>query len=753
MSERVADLLSRMTREEKLAQLVGYWGLLDPETGELGPYRTPLVSVADDRTTDEIIRHGLGQLTRPFGGRPLDPARGAQIVNELQRRLVEDTRLGIPAIVHEECLTGFMAWGATAFPCPLAYGATWDPSLVERVGDAIRTQMRAVGAHQGLAPVLDVVRDPRWGRVEECIAEDPYLVGCVGTAYVRGLQGDDLTTGVVATTKHFAGHSFSEGGRNLAPAHVGPREMADVFLLPFEMAVKDGGVRSVMNAYQENDGVPAAASRELLTEILRDRWGFDGIVVSDYFSVGYLHALHGVTAGQAESAAAALHAGIDVELPSPDCYGAPLADAIDRGLVADADLDRAVERMLRLKEELGLFERPYVEVAGTIDVDPPEHRALAYEVAIRSIVLLKNDGVLPLTDGARLAVIGPNAASGAALLGNYSFENHVAAHFPDAPPGVAVATIADALSVAAVHGCDVTGDDGSGIDEAVAAAEAAEVAVVVVGDHAGHFGGGTSGEGTDTDDLALPGLQQQLVEAVVGTGTPTVVVLVVGRPYDVQWIAEHAAAVVGAWFPGEEGGTAVADVLLGRVNPSGKTPVTFGRGAGQQPFPHLHKPLSRVGYSRSSTRPVFPFGHGLSYTTFEYGNLTIEPAEVPVDGDVVVSCTVCNTGGREGEEVVQLYVRDPVASVTRPLQELRGFARVALEPGAAACVRFTIPADVLSFTGVDLRRVVEPGRIDVTVGASSEDGRLHGAFTLVGDVREVGERRRLTTGVAVEPRR
>jgi beta-glucosidase len=747
-ASRVDDLVAQMTHEEKLAQLVGVWMRFDVEAGAFVPHPHTFGSPAETPPQAvDPMRHGLGQVTRLFGSSPISPAEGARTANAIQRRLVEGTRLGIPAIVHEECLTGFMAWGATTFPGPLNWGSTWDPDLIEEVGRVIGGQMRSVGVHQGLAPVLDVVRDARWGRVEECIAEDPYLIGMIGAAYIRGVQ----SAGVAATAKHFAGHSFSEGGRNLAPAHLGRRELADVFLIPFEMAVRLAGVRSVMNAYQDNDGVPAAADRRLLTEVLRDEWGFAGIVVSDYGSVGFLHELHGTAGDLGEAAAAALAAGIDVELPSPHAYP---------HLAKGPDLDRAVRRILAVKEALGLFTDPYVREADDIDLDPPAARALARRVAERSIVLLRNEGgLLPLDPAASVSVIGPNGESAAAVLGNYSFENHVASHFEDAPPGPAVVSVADGLRavagpaggpVVAERGCDVLGDDTSGFASAVAAATAAQVAVVVVGDQAGHFGSGTSGEGTDTDDLALPGVQQ-LVEAVVATGTPTVVVLVTGRPYAIPWIARHVPAVLATWFPGEEAGNAVAGVLYGLVNPSGKSPVTWSRGAGQQPLFYNDRPLGRVGYARSSTRPVFPFGHGLSYTTFAYSDLTVSPGQptTGADSEIVVRATVTNTGNRAGDEVVQLYVRDLVASVTRPIQELKGFARVSLEPGESAGVSFVLPVDLLSFSGVDLHRIVEPGTVEIMVGASCADIRLRETVTIVGPTRVVGPGRRLVTEVEI----
>jgi beta-glucosidase len=777
--ERVADLLGRMTLEEKIAQLFAVWLGPPKEGGEGGPFGGWTAGGLD---VAELLRHGVGQITRPFGTRPVEPERGARALNRLQRHLLEDTRLGIPAIAHEESLTGVMAQGATQFPAPLNYGSTWDPELVERVGGVIRRQMRALGVHQALAPVADVIRDARWGRVEECVSEDPYLTGLVVSAYVRGLQGDDLAHGVVATLKHFCAYSGSEGGRNFGPAHVGPRELADVFLIPFEMAVKLAGAKSVMNSYQEIDGEPPAASRRLLSEILRERWGFDGIVVADYFAVNMLHQLHRVAEGPVEAAAAALSAGLDVELPVPQCFREGLPEALARGLVDEPTIDRAVQRVLRLKFALGLFESPYVD-AGAVALDLPEERELARRVAEKSITLLANHGVLPLDPRAgRLALIGPNADDPMALFGNYSFHNHVASFVDGAsPPRVetlldAIRARAGAERVSYAQGCailrprskleaktarpgglpDLGGGeerlcwDESGFPAAVAAAREADVAIAVVGDRAGNMRRGTVGEGTDTADLSLPGLQEGLVEAVLDTGTPTVVVLLNGRPPAIPRIAERAAAIVEAWFPGQEGAGAIADLIFGDLNPGGKTTVTFSRGAGVQPCFYDHRALAPGMPPLPDYEPVFAFGHGLSYTRFEYSQLEIEPSEVPVDGALRIACTVRNTGDRAGDEVVQLYLRDVVASLVRPVRELKGFRRISLEPGEACRVLFTLHADLLAFTGREGRRIVEPGRVEVMIGASSADIRLEGGFDLVGATRKVGEDRVLATAVEVE---
>jgi len=705
------------------------------------------------------LKTGVGQITRPFGSRPVDPVRGAEMVNDLQKRLREESRLGIPAICHEECLTGFMAQGMTSFASPLNFGSTWDPEIIEKVGDLIRRQMRAVGSHQGLAPVSDVARDARWGRIEETVGEDPYLVGMMVSHYVKGLQGKDIKEGVIATLKHFAGYSFSEGGRNFAPAHVGRREFFDVFLLPFEMAVKEGGALSVMNAYQDFDGEAPAASRWLLTEVLRDLWGFKGFVVADYGAVSFLHHFHHVAADRKEAAAKALKAGLDVELPNPVEYPEGLKEALDDGLISESDIDLAVTRVLELKFRLGLFENPYTDT-GAIELNLPEGRELAKTIAEKSITLLANDGVLPLSESVDgIALIGPNADNMMALFGNYSFENHVVStHFPDdAEKVVSAMTIYEALKlrigedrVKYARGCDVTDEDLSGISDAVSAAKEASVAVLVVGDKAGHFRAGTVGEGTDTHDLSLPGMQEDLVHEVIATGTPTIVVLVNGRPFAIPKVAEKASAIIETWFPGQEGADVIVDTLFGDNNPGGKTTVTFSQGAGVQPLFYNHKFLSPGIPRLPEATPVFPFGHGLSYTQFEYSDLKLSSQEIAVDSEIQISCTIKNTGDRSGDEVVQLYFQDTTASVTRPVKELKGFKRITLAPGAEIKIAFTVPVDLLAFTGLDFRKVIEPGEIVVSIGSSSQDIRLTASFNLVGDVRYPEKNRAMSSTVVLK---
>ncbi|GLJ80581.1 beta-xylosidase/alpha-l-arabinosidase [Microbacterium imperiale] len=751
VSTRVTDLIARMTLDEKLAQLVGFWvdqgdEVVAPMAGEM----------ASSTAYADATVHGLGQLTRVYGTRPVDPVERAAWLWDEQRRLVRETRLGIPALVHEECLTGLAAWQAATFPTPLAWGASFDPELVEEMGALIGASMRELGIHQGLAPVLDVIRDPRWGRVDECIAEDPYVVGVLGTAYVRGLQ----STGVHATLKHFVGYSGSQSGRNHAPVHAGPREIADVFLPPFEMAVRDGGVRSVMNSYAEIDGMPVGATPAYLTGILRDAWGFDGTVVSDYFSVAFLHTMHAVARDRGEAAELALEAGIDVELPTGDAFTAPLAERVRAGLVDEAVIDRAVRRVLTQKEELGLLDETFDAPPTDVDLDSPEHRAVARRLAEESVVLLTNDGVLPLAAPRRVAVIGPNADSAEALMGCYSFANHVLAHHPGVPMGFEIPTLAASLSsalpeaeVTVVRGCDAEGDDRSGFAEAEDAARAAEVAIVVVGDRAGLFGRGTVGEGNDVASLELPGVQRELVERLIATGTPVVLVMLTGRPYAIDWALSGdgaAAAVLQAFFPGEEGGSAIAAILTGEVSPSGHLPVSLPRSAGAQPYSYLHPILGGpTEITSADSTPALPFGHGLTYTSFARDGLTVT-GSVTAGGSFTARVRVRNTGERAGTDVVQLYARDVHASVTRPVAQLLGFARVDLDAGAEATVAFDVPTARLAFTGREGTRIVEPGAIELWVGPSCAERETEAALEFVGDVHRVTAADRRIVEVAIE---
>ncbi|MFF5105823.1 beta-glucosidase [Streptomyces sp. NPDC000134] len=768
VAERVDALIAAMTLQEKTAQLYGVWVGASDQGGEVAPHQHDMEEAVD---LDALLPTGLGQLTRPFGTVPVDPALGALSLARTQARIAATNRFGIPALAHDECLAGFAAWSATAYPVPLSWGATFDPDTVRRMAAAIGGDMRAVGIHQGLAPVLDVVRDARWGRVEETIGEDPYLVGTIGTAYVQGLE----SAGIVATLKHFAGYSASRAGRNLAPASVGPRERADVLLPPFEMAIREGGARSVMNAYTDTDGVPSAADEELLTGLLRDTWGFDGTVVADYFAIAFLKTLHGIAADWAGAAGAALRAGIDVELPNVKTYGTPLAEAVADGRVPEALVDRALRRTLTQKAALGLLDPDWnplpagldgagpdddpETLRGRIDLDGPANRALARTVAEEAVVLLSNDGTLPLGRPRRIALLGPNADEPTAVLGCYSFPQHIGVRHPGTPLGIELPTLRETLAaefpdaeITVARGTGIDDGDVSGIAEAARVAAGADVAVVALGDRAGLFGRGTSGEGCDVETLVLPGAQQRLLDALLDLETPVVTVLIAGRPYALGRAVRESAAIVQSFFPGEEGTHAIAGVLSGRTDPSGRLPVSVPRGPGGQPATYLGARLAHAGgVSAVDPTPAFAFGHGLTYTRFDWTDLTVDAQEAPTDGEFTLGLTVRNTGGRSGTEVVQLYLHDPVASVVQPVQRLVGYCRVALRPGEARRLRVTVPADVASFTGRDGRRVVEPGELEVRLAASSADCRLTARVTLTGPERPVDHTRRLHAAISQEP--
>ena len=775
VAERVTALLAEMRLEEKVAQLYGVWVGVEPNGEDVAPHQHDLADSSLD--FPGLIRSGLGQLTRPFGTAPVDPTDGAKALARLQADIAAANRFGIPALVHEECLTGFMTWQATVYPTPLAWGASFHPELVARMAAQIGSAMAGAGVHQGLAPVLDVTRDSRWGRTEETIGEDPYLVATVGTAYVRGLQ----SAGVLATLKHFAGYSASTAGRNLGPAAVGPRELADVLLPPFEMALRDGGADSVMSAYTEIDGLPTAADPALLTELLRDRWGFTGTVVADYFGVSFLQLLHGLAGSPAEAAGLALAGGVDVELPTVRCYGEPLLAAVRAGTVDETLVDRAAARVLAQKIRLGLLDPDWTPeppalkdsggADGVVDLDPPAGRALAQALAEESVVLLANHGSpapLPLPATARIAVVGPLADDPAGMLGCYSFPNHVGRNADGAPLGVAIPTVLAGLAAELpdaqlrhAAGCPVDGDDRTGIPAAAALAADADVCVAVLGDRSGMFGRGTSGEGCDAADHRLPGVQEPLLAALLATGTPVVLVLLAGRPYAVPedpGSGREPAAVVQAFFPGQAGGPAVAGVLSGRVNPSGRLPVGVPRHPRGQAGRYLAPPLGqRTEVSSLDPTARFPFGHGLSYTRFVWDGLEVDgrpvggaAASVATDGAVTLSVRLRNAGDRPGVEVVQLYLHDPVAQVTRPVVRLVGYARVELAPGQARRVGLKVHADLTSFTGRAGRRVVEPGTVELRLGSSSTDIHCTVPVILTGPEREVDHRRQLTTEVTVE---
>ncbi|MEK0247426.1 glycoside hydrolase family 3 N-terminal domain-containing protein [Raoultella sp. BAC10a-01-01] len=771
VEERVADLLSRMTLEEKFAQMHGYWLVLDEngEHRERSDMSDEFAGVSEQTSLAERLKLGVGQITRPLGTHIVAADSGVRAANWLQKMLMEETRLGIPALFHEECLVGLLCKEATLFPSSLNYGSTWDPELVARAAREIGAEARSTGCKQGLAPVLDVSRDVRWGRTEETFGEDPWLVGVMACAYVDGLQGEKRD--VLATLKHYVGHSFSEGARNHAPVHLGFCELNDTFLLPFEMAVKLSNAGSVMPAYHDIDNQPGHSDGFLLTTLLRQRWGFDGIIVADYGGVSLLHQHHGISHDAAESAALAFNAGLDVELPKDDC-ARHLDEALERGLIAVEKIDEIVARTLTEKFRLGLFERPYTDVAG-ITLQSASARQAAREVATRSLTLLENRACLPLQGEPKVAVVGPTADDPLALLSGYSFPVHLI--ISDMLEEVSqVTTPLAALRhylgdrrVSYAKGCHIIeqrmagapvfpGDSGgkpmqqspvsfdtSLIPAAVRAAEESDVVVACVGDLAGLFQSGTVGEGSDTDSLNLPGVQQRLLEALVATGKPVIVVMTGGRPYNLQGLEEKVAALLMAWAPGQEGGWAIADVLTGREEPQGRLVVSVPKNAGAMPYYYNHKLKSGGTPFAFHFGSRYPFGYGQSWTTFRYGEPQLLASQVAMEGEIALQVTIRNDGERRGSEVVQLYVRDKVASMVRPVQELKAFRRVTLDPGETATLTFYLPVDMLNFTRRDGQRIVEPGEFVLQVGASSADIRGTATVTVKGEVRELAQRWRM----------
>ena len=735
VEQRVADLLSRMTLEEKVAQLGGAWQnrrIYQDET---------LFFVGKDRAflpdrAAVLLHNGLGEMTRPSEQR--GPREMAEFTNAVQKWVMEHTRLGIPVLFHEECLHGNASPKGTSFPQAIALASTWDTALVREVFTAVAQEVRARGAQQCLAPVLDLARDPRWGRTEETYGEDPYLTSRIGVAVVTGYQGNGPAidkSHVMATVKHFAVHGQPEGGTNVAPGNYSEHVVREYFLKPFQAAIQEAHAASLMPSYNEVDGVPSHSNRHLLEDILRREWGFQGVVVSDYFAVNDLHILHHVVANDDAAARTALESGVDVELPAVATFRTLLQQVRD-GRVSESMVDRAVGHVLRAKFLTGLFDNPFVDPAYAEKVtNSPEHQQLALKAAHEAIILLKNqNGFLPLDRSKykRIAVIGPNA--GEVHPGGYS----------DKPGrGVSVLQgikdkVGSGSEVLFAEGCKITESDpdwdadkvvlgdpalnAKRIQEAVQVARQADLVLLVVGENEQtsreawaptHLG--------DRDSLDLLSSQDDLAKAMVDTGKPVVVLLLHGRPNSINYIAEHIPAILDGWYLGQEGGTAVADVLFGDTNPGGKLPITVPRTVGQLPDYYYQKPSAKRGYIGTTTQPLFPFGWGLSYTTFKYSNLRLSPSTIGTSGVTKVSVDVSNSGKVGGDEVVQLYIRDEVSSVTRPIKELRGFRRITLGPGETKTVEFTLGFDQLSFYDRDMRRVVEPGTFKVMVGGNSVD--------------------------------
>ncbi len=722
VEERVADLLSRMTWEEKAAQLGSYlpnwmWDEAYVKKPEVRVPRWLSVPLA------EAVGQGTGQLSVFL--RELPPKVAAERANEVQRYAREQTRLGIPPIIHDEGLHGLLANGATSFPQSIGMASSWDPELLHEVAKAIGREARTRGIRQLLSPTINIARDPRCGRTEETYGEDPYLAARMAVAFVKGVQSQ----GVVATPKHFAANFVGDGGRDSNAVHFSERLLREVYFPAFKAAVQEGKALSIMAAYNSLDGLPCSCNRWLLTKLLREEWGFEGFVVSDYTSVLHIMEKHAVAATKEEVAKRAVEAGLDCELPNTDCFGRPLIQGLQEGKISAEAVDEAVRRILRVKFRLGLFDDPFVDPEEAEKAcHTEEHRALALQMAREAIVLLKNDAhTLPIPRTVKsLAVIGPNADQ--ILLGGYAWDLYTKEHVVTALQGIRRRAEREGIEVRFAQGCTVKGDSKEGFAEAMEAAKRSDFAVLVVGNS-----GETEGEQRDRANLDLPGVQAELIRAVAATGVPTAVVLINGSAITMlDWI-DRVGAVVEAWYPGEQGGTAIAEVLFGDYNPGGRLPITFPRTVGQLPLYYNPKPSGRIyDYVDLSGKPLFPFGHGLSYTTFAYRDLRVNPAQIGLQETAEVSLVVENTGERAGDEVVQLYVRDVVASVARPIKELKGFRRITLQPGESRRVTFRLGPEELGMYDAEMTYKVEPGVFEVQVGSSSEDIRLTGSL----EVRE-----------------
>lgn len=736
VEQRVQDLLSRMTLEEKIAQITAVWSkkneLLDAK-GNFNP-----------DAAKRLYPAGIGHFTRPQdrqqAGSPLqtpfrDERETVALINAIQRHATRNTRLGIPVLFHEEGLHGYAARGATHFPQSIALASSWDPQLLERVFTVVGREIRARGVHLVLAPVVDVARDPRWGRIEETYGEDPYLDSALGVAAVQGFQGRTLPLAkdrVFATLKHMTGHGQPESGTNVGPANISERILREVFFPPFQAAV-GANAQAVMASYNEIDGVPSHVNRWLLQDILRGEMGFKGAVVSDYFAIKELIDVHHTTTDPIAAAVRALKAGVASDLPDGESY-ALLPKALSEGRIAQADIDKAVADMLRLKFLAGLFEQPFADAkyAETI-TDNAEARALALEAARKSVVLLKNDGVLPLrADGLKtLAVIGPNAAR--VELGGYS---NVPTYVITLLDGIK-AKLGQRVNVVSAEGVRLTekGDwnedevirpkreeNLARIEEAVKVAQGADAIVLAIGGSSAlHREAWAKNHLGDSLTLDLTGEQNELARAMFALGKPVVVVLINGQPLSIPHVVEQANGVIEGWYLGQEGGTALADILFGDANPGGKLPLTVARDVGQLPMFYNQKPSAHRGYHFESKDPLFPFGFGLSYTKFELGEPKLSSARIAADGTVKVSVDVRNTGSMQGDEVVQLYVRDVASSITRPVKELKAFQRVSLQPGAATTVEFSLAKQAFAYWNEAMNYAVEPGEFTIMTGPNSVD--------------------------------
>jgi len=716
IEERITDLIGRMTADEKIEQLDIYWG---KEVANMGGHEA--ISYSEEKVAKMVGTTGIGAIHDFY---PLSAA----LPNEIQKYATERTRLGIPILFIEEGLHGYGGEGSTMFPIPLELASAWDTTLVHKIGKVIATEVRAHGIDMILGPVLGLAREPRWGRVEETYGEDPYLDACNGVAMVKGLQGKNLAdeNAVIAEPKHFAVHSIPEAGSNASPVSVGEREMRSSFLYVFEKAVREGGAMGIMAAYNDLDGIPCVDNKWLLTDVLRKEWGFKGFVLSDMQAIRMTLDDHHVATDISDALAQTFKAGLNMQFYDfghAEFHQAMLK-ALKEKMLSEEDLNNAVRDVLRVKFCLGLFDHPYTDTTLVSKVYHTEqHQNLALQAAQEGICLLKNDRqLLPLTKKIHsVTVIGELATS--KYLGDYS----------DGHEGISILDglknrVGNSMNISYAEGYN---QDTSSIkqtallENAVVLAKQSDVSIVVLGEYESE-----DGENKDRADLNLDKNQMNVVQSIYQTGKPVVVVLENGRPLTINWINKYIPSIVEAWYSGEKGGLAIADVLLGNVNPSGKLPITFPRSVGQIPFYYDYKPTSLHRYIDETNTPLFAFGHGLSYTTFAYSDLRISPSNISVNGETTVSVKVENTGNVEGTEVVQLYVRDEESSVTTPLLALKGFSRIKLKPGESGIVHFELGYDQLSFWNREMKRVVEPGLFKIMVGSSSADIRQQGSLVV-----------------------
>ncbi len=702
VATRAKELIRKMTLEEKISQLCA---ILPDSILENWKFSF--------EKAKKTIGKGMGQISVVL--RPFEPKKGAKLANEIQRFAVEHTRLGIPVIIHEECLHGCMAKGSTSFPQAIGLASTWNPELIEKMAVAIGKEARLRGIHQALSPTINITRDPRCGRTEETYGEDPYLTSRMAVSFVRGIQSQK----VVATPKHFAANFVGDGGRDSNAIHLSERILREIYFPAFQACVEEAGALSIMAAYNSIDGTPCSCDRWLLTDVLRKEWKFKGIVVSDYFSVVRIHKFHNVAKTKAEAAKRVIEAGLDIELPNIDCFG-ELMRLVKSGKLSKKVIDGAVSRVLSVKFWLGLFENPYVNPEAAAEIsDCCEHRELALETSRESIVLLKNNKILPLNKNVKaIAIIGPNANE--ARLGAYS--GH----------GIEVITplegiknkVSNNIKIYFAEGCKIKGNSNRGFKKAVEIAKKSDVAVLFMGNSYLE----TEGEDCDRCNLDLPGVQEDLINQICDTNANVIVILINGSAITMNKWLDKVQAVVESWYPGEEGGNAIADVIFGDYNPGGKLPITFPIVTGQVPLYYNYKPTGRL-YDYVDLRgkqALFPFGHGLSYTRFDYKNLKIEKIKAKGKFQVKVSSDVTNVGRYKGDEVVQLYIRDTFSSLSRPVKELKGFRRITLEPKEKKSVEFMLAERDFSFLDCSLKPVLEQGTFEIMIGSSSEDIRLKG---------------------------